>query len=186
MSNHTHVEKLVNMPSWRPSNDLSFKCSHRKNTSISLWDNEVSHATHWKYIPAFFQHLSIYPHSLNISQYPSISLVNIPIFVVIHIILPWGYWPTPKKTGAMWTTQRLDVNIFTFYSIHFNTRKKKKHIFKYIYIYILWTEWSLFRMLSKVVSRAPSVCVFQRFNGCNGGAACFPWNGHLSQQCVGG
>ena len=24
------------------------------------------------------------------------------------------------------------------------------------------------------VSRAPSVCVFQRFNGCNGGAAYFP------------
>ena len=34
-------------------------------------------------------------------------------------------------------------------------------------------------------TRAPSVCVFQRFNGCNGGAAYFPWNGHLSQQCVG-
>ena len=54
-----------------------------------------------------------------------------------------------------------------------------------VYACMLWTEWSLFRMLSKVVSRAPSVCVFQRFNGCNGGAACFPWNGHLSQQCVG-
>ena len=58
--------------------------------------------------------------------------------------------------------------------------------YAYTYIYIMWTEWSLFRMLSKVVSRAPNVCVSQRFNGCNGGAACFPWNGHLSQQCVGG
>ena len=133
--------------------------------------NKKQHNTQWSNpkIQNFGQRKWIlshlYPHDIPISY----------IYICIYIYIPYIYiYP---------------IKIMSVLSIDwFSHPKIPCLIFPSIspcLLMFMWTEWSLFRMLSKVVSRAPSVCVFQRFNGCNGGAACFPWNGHLSQQCVG-
>ena len=49
------------------------------------------------------------------------------------------------------------------------------HIQYYImYIYILCEQNDPCSGCYQFDTRAPSVCVFQRFNGCNGGATYFP------------
>ena len=47
-------------------------------------------------------------------------------------------------------------------------------ILHYVYIYILCEQNDPCSGCYQFDTRAPSVCVFQRFNGCNGGAAYFP------------
>ena len=149
---------------------------------------EKTHLNHHTYI-----YIYIYTHDLYVLICVCVIgfcgyKLDYPLVISHMQDSPFYWWFTNiVKTvifnGKPLNYQRIEFSILLFASLDpYYCYLYTPYIYTTLY---MWTEWSLFRMLSKVASRAPSVCVFQRFNGCNGGAACFPWNGHLSQQCVG-